>query len=372
MKRNTIPLILALLSLILIQACKKSDGGTRPDDKNATAVKWHPGHYYTLVGGGIFADDYLQNVYNELDTTPALQGLQVRYSWRTLEPEKDKYDFTPIDKILEKLATRNRRMIILFSLKSFTPDIGGSPVPGYVFTDEYAGGVQGYTAWNDTEIKGYVIKLWNEKVYSRLTLLLKKLGERYNANPHFEGIGFTETVFSVNGGASDGFPGMATYHDRLLKLNRDLKLFFPNCLTNQFANYPRDFLGQLTSNLKEIGSGFGGPDILPTDGGLTWKNNPKGAYLYYPELSGIIPLLPSVQHSNYRNTQADGGGYQPTLINLLKYGRDTLYANYMFWTRDVQFYKQVLALLNQAEQKNSAAGGLKTDCPSVYKDCDTR
>ena len=378
MAHNRYPFLL-MLFVVLNFSCLGQSSVSSGGDKIRTqttvkgnTIKWHPGHYYTLVGGGVYAEDYLQDVYAELDTTPALQGLQVRNSWRTLEPEKDKYDFSSIDKLLAGLAPRNKRMVILFSLKSFSPNIKSSPVPDYIISDEYGGGLQRYTGWGANTLKGHVIKLWNAKTYERFILLLKKLGERYNSNPYFEGIGFTETVFTPLEEPGSDFPGMDIFHEHILKLNKDLKSFLPNTLTYQFTNYPRSFLGDLTTTLKSIGAGFGGPDIFLTDIGLHTKTPSKGAYHYYPELSGIIPLMPSVQHQNYRNTQKDDKGFKPTLQQLLSFGRDTLKANYLFWTRDDQFYKQVLVLLNQPEQKSRPAGGLQTACPSVYQDCYTQ
>ena len=74
--------------------------------------------------------DYLQQVYSELKSTPALRGMQVRYSWAELEKSFGVYDFTSIEKRLAELTARNKRLIILLELKSWGIDT--DLVPSYV------------------------------------------------------------------------------------------------------------------------------------------------------------------------------------------------------------------------------------------------
>ena len=60
-------------------------------------VKWHPGHYYTILNHGKNKQWYMWQVYNELKSTSALLGLQIRYSWKELEPKEGVYNFSAID-----------------------------------------------------------------------------------------------------------------------------------------------------------------------------------------------------------------------------------------------------------------------------------
>ncbi len=45
------------------------------------SVKWHPGHYYTIMDWGKNNSKYLEQVYREIEETPALRGVQIRYNW---------------------------------------------------------------------------------------------------------------------------------------------------------------------------------------------------------------------------------------------------------------------------------------------------
>ncbi len=69
-------------------------------------IKWHPGHYMMLVNPGKDKTQYMQKVYTELNETPALRGVAMRYRWAELEKSKGVYDFSSIDRHLQDLATR--------------------------------------------------------------------------------------------------------------------------------------------------------------------------------------------------------------------------------------------------------------------------
>lgn len=331
-------------------------------------VKWHPGHYYTILDHGKNKSWYMWQVYNELKSTPALQGLQVRYSWKELEPKEGVYNFAPIDKHLAELAKRNKRLIILLELKEFGTDEASSPVPAYARTSIYEGGAYAFANYEKGVTVGYGTKLWNDRIQDRWVALVRALGKRYNLHPHFEAIGFTET--------SMGDPKeilsqeqIESYYKSLLSINQEMRTHFPNTVTYQFVNYPRPILQSFVGGLKEMGAALGGPDVFIEDLGLLYPKAPRGIYNYYPELSGSVPLMPSVQHQNYRTTQWGKEGYEPSVSELLAFARDTLKANYIFWTRDPDYFWKVLQLLNKNQQKTTQAGGLNANCPSAYMRC---
>ena len=96
-----------------------------------TPVKWHPGHYYTLLGHGKNSDWYLSQVYRELKATPALKGVQIRYDWAELETSPGNYNFYPIVKRLSELSAIGKRLVVVIQMKSFGD---GEIVPDYLLT----------------------------------------------------------------------------------------------------------------------------------------------------------------------------------------------------------------------------------------------
>jgi len=331
-------------------------------------IKWHPGHYYTIMGNKNNST-YMAEVYNELKSTPALRGVQIRYTWAELETSYGVYDFTSIEQRLSELSTQNKRLVILLQLKSF--NLRMALAPDYLKAGIYDGGVFAFKSSGSAAIKGENIKLWNPMVRDRLIALVGALGMRFNSHPYFEGIGLTETAMG-----DPTIPLTSTqtndFYDNLLIVNKKMREFFPNTMTFQFTNYPRTILKSFIGNLSAVGTGLGGPDTFIEEPGLNYPGNersPKGVYNHYPELSGIIPLTPSVMQTNYANTRLKGTGHKPTIQELLTFARDKLKANYIFWTRASGYYLKVLITLNELNQTRDFAGGLDLNCPKAYISC---
>jgi hypothetical protein len=57
---------------------------------HGAAKKWHPGHYMLVYNNAP------QQRYDIIFESPYWLGVQVRYTWPQLEPEKDQYDFSAI------------------------------------------------------------------------------------------------------------------------------------------------------------------------------------------------------------------------------------------------------------------------------------
>ncbi len=335
-------------------------------------IKWHPGHYVTLVSPGPNNPWYMEQVYSELKENPALQGITIRYRWSELEPAKGVYDFSAIDEHLTELAIHKKRLIILLELRSSVDYLQAELVPDYVKAGIlYEGGVFPYSGSRSTDIKGHNIKLWNPLVRDRLAALMRELGNRFNSHPYFEGVGLTETsmgkpLITLSNAEIDG------YYKNMISINQQMRQYFPNTMVFQFINYPRQLIESFVNNMKETGIALGCPDVFLDEPGLFYdaaKNPPKGIYSYYPELSGQIPLTIQIEKANYENTRYDGKGYQPTISELLAFARHKLDVNYIFWTRSPDYFSGVLEVMGWKNQTRDAAGGLNSACPSSYFAC---
>ena len=356
--------LLFLMSMILIPWGAKHAVAATP--VVTTPVKWHPGHYYTIMSYGKNTSWYLSQVYKELKATPALRGMQVRYRWSELESAEGEYNFSAIAKRLSELSAINKRLVIVIETKAF--ELSEEIIPDYVKTSMYEGGEFIFDNSHTDNLQGKNMKLWNPLVRDRLSALMRALGQRFNSNPYFEGVGLSETSM---GKSVTPLTSVQTdnYYANLLSVQQQMRKYFPNTVTFQFTNYPRPILESFINSLNEMGAGLGGPDVFLEDPALLYTKIPQGVYNYYPKYSGILPLTPSVMHANYQNTRPDKTGYEPTVSELLSFARDTLKANYIFWTRDPDYYRDVLQMLNLNAQKNTLSGGLDPTCPSVYSSC---
>ncbi len=351
-------MLILVIVLIPFQTVFASDG-----------VKWHPGHYYATMGHGKNNPAYMRNVYAELEQTRALRGLQVRYAWAELEASEGVYNFAPIDTILNELAKRGKRLFILIQTKSF--NLNFKSVPDYLKAEKYENGTYIFVTYGEKKPKGENIKLWNPLVRDRLIALFRALGERYNAHPYFEGIGLPETAL---GEPLAKFTTTETdqFFANLLAVHQAMRQSFPNTVTLQSVNHPRSILKSFTDRMKTIGTALSGPDIFLEDPAMNapeTKNTSKGIYHYYPELSGIVPIAPSVMQSNYAMTQHNKETREPSIHELLSFAKNNLKANYIIWTREPKYFSRLLQVLNEPDQTREPSGGLIATCPKAFRSC---
>src|SRR5947199_7150058 len=96
--------------------------------------------------------------------TKAFEGAQLKYTWRELEPGKDDYDFSAIQRDLTFLKSKGKKLFVQLQDASFDPSIVN--VPRYLLNDaRYNGGAdKQYTIKDDdeehAEPEGWVARRW--------------------------------------------------------------------------------------------------------------------------------------------------------------------------------------------------------------------
>jgi len=303
------------------------------------AIKWNPGHYITFP-------DYVNKaaVSQEISSVNAIRGVQIRYNWKDLEPQKDVYDFSKIDADIEIFSKINKKLVIFLMTKSF---VDSSPLPQYMVAYAYK---------HSTDKPGYNIKLWENEAKLRLEALIKALGKKYDSNPNVEALTFNETSLGnalITSVQLDGF------FNNLIYVLEKAHLYFPNTTVVQFVNYPKSILLKLTDAMIKSKIAIGGPDIFPKDKGLV-----SGVYTYYSKFNGVTAVMPSVQGQNYV-TQCYNCPPDPlTLQQLYDYGKVNLFATHMFWTRtNAQDFNKVLLFFKSPTFSIDSAGGLNSSHP---------
>ena len=307
-------------------------------------VKWNPGHYITVPN---YADKDM--VVQEISSVSAIRGVQLRYEWKELEPQKDVYDFSKIDADIAKFSLVNKKLVIFLMTKSF---VDSSALPPYMDNYVYRYGATTKPGWN--------IKLWENEAKVRLEALVKALGAKYDSNPNVEAITFNET--SLGDGLITASQ-LEAYFTNMIYVVEKASAYFRNTSVVQFVNYPKSILPKLTEAMLKAKVSVGGPDIFPKDKGLL-----TGAYTYYSKFNGVTPVMPSVQGQNYI-TQCHNCPPDPlTLQQLYGYGKTNLFATHMFWTRTTtKDFTKVLEFFKAPGFPSDPAGGLNSTNP--YKTC---
>jgi hypothetical protein len=311
-----------------------------------STTKWHPGHYAFVQFAPL--DESL--IYK------GFRGIQKTYSWSTLEPEKDRYDFATIRADLAFLAKHDQRLVIQVQTKTFGRN--QNYCPKYVSGDEYGGGVY-QTRWGS-----FNPIIWNDKVNERLNALYTALGKAFDTEPFLEAVVIPESATTFENAERERLHYTTESYVRAVEAGMSaMKSAFPATVVMQYVNMPPEAINALADYASQHGIGFGGPDIYPTDPVL---NDPqRGVYRLYAPLSGIVPLGAAVQTNDYTQKVAfRGTGGETPVQEIYAFGRDKLKLNYIFWGTRAGYFEKVQAMLADPAFPKDAAGGLEAVQPT--------
>jgi hypothetical protein len=279
---------------------------------------------------------------------PGVDGAQITYPWKRLEPQKDEYDFSEIEEDLQFLKSKGKKLFI--QIQDVTFDTTLMAVPKYVMKDPiYHGGQDPQYSFTDDNREsdpvraGWVSRRWDPAVAERFHKLLHELAKKYDGR--IEGINLPES--SIEEGTSgkyfpQGF-NFAAYRDAIKGNMLVLTQAFQHSAIIQYANFfpgPTTYLQELFDYAKQIKVGMGGPDIK-----VYRKFQMENSYPMIRAMYGYATTGVAVQEGNY-SVINDKTGKPVTVPEILDFARDYLRLNYIFWCTEEPFYsKQVLPML---------------------------
>jgi hypothetical protein len=357
--KHTYLILLALLALPAFAArpkppatiCIEDDKVvcTKPIVPGRAGVKWHPGHYMLTWS----ITKYSVSQLDEIANIPEVKGIQHRVYWNDIEPARDKYDFSIIEKLLAECRARNKRLVLQIEDRVFNSVNWEGRIPKYLQTD--FNGVYVAQAANGT--KRVLSTLWKPAVMDRYIKLHQKLAARFNDEPYFEGIATEEVTPGINpGSAGSGFDHRSQISDQWIRFMAAAREAWTQ--TNVFV-YTNSLVGELDKIIDaaaKLGVGVGGPDLIPRQpmqgdkiimgllGGRDYRGvTPIGFAVQTPELCG------------------KEGCNLP--LDMYNYAVGQLGANYIFWVRHDASkgaaYSWKDGMLPLIRSK-----GVKTGCPS--------
>lgn len=331
-------------------------------------VKWHPGHYVFVNRAPIHPGTHLSAHF---------RGVQKCYGWMDLEPEKGRYDFTPVEQDLALLQKHGKQLVLQLQFKAFGK--GNRLAPGYLQGPEYGGGVYRASSGSFNPV------IWNPAVGQRLDALMEALGRAFDQHPHLEAVVLPETAPSASL-AKFPQPGVDPYTEQgyleaLQARMTALRRAFPGTVVIQYANYPPSLLDELTNWMKHAGIGLGGPDVYPRP--HQYHDPDTGIYRLYPKLAGAVPLGAAVQSPDYsvaakKRTAAFDRGMDPQSVRVeaedeipipvrehLALARENLKLNYLFWSATPRAcLESVKRLLAAPDLAGDPCGGLNGNLPA--------
>ena len=282
---------------------------------------------------------------------PSIEGAQLKYSWRELEPAPGEYDFSDIAADLEFLESHGKKLFIQLQEVSFVATIVN--VPEYLVQDTvYGGGADRTFHTSDGELvhEGWVARRWDPAVRERFGLLLDALSREFDGR--IEGVNFPESIIGF------GSPRMIpagyspeVYRDAILEIMTRAGATFDESVVIEYANFmpgeslPDDDKGYLKSvfaHAEAVGVGVGGPDLLP----YRWYQQQHSLPLIRDRADGVVAGV-AVQFGNY-GFEHRQTGHRITVPELHAYARDDLHVDYLFWSTEEPFYsRDVLPYLSE-------------------------
>jgi len=285
---------------------------------------------------------------------PDLIGAQLKYTWRELEPERDRYHFQPVLDDLTFLEKHGKRLFIQIQDVSFDEEV---LVPGYLCTDPaFAGGVARKVAVeNDDESRatfdGWVARRWDPNVRSRFLTLLSELGKAVDGR--IEGVNLPES--SIDFGVSGRLfpPGFtcAGYAEAVKEQMSGARRAFPRSVVIQYANFmpgewlpgeDHGFLRSVYAHAASAGVGVGGPDLLPFR-----KGQQNHGLALIASRSPEVRAGLAVQDGNLAEKDPATGRPVQAAV-LYRFARDRLRLDYLFWGTEEPWYsREVLPFLRR-------------------------
>lgn len=288
-----------------------------------------------------------------------IAGAQLKYTWRELEPERDRYNLRPVLDDLALLDKHGKRLFVQLQDVSFSEAV---LVPDYLLRDaEFHGGAaRKYEYEGDDEAKavfdGWVARRWDPAVRARFAKLLAALGEALDGR--IEGLNLAETSIGF-GDSGKRHPVGFTYegYTEAVKLTMTAaRAAFPRSVVIQYANFmpgewlpgnDKGYLRSIYAHAARSGVGVGGPDLLPHR-----KGQQNHSYPLIASRAANVRAGAAVQDGNLAE-QNPVTGKRVTVAELYKFATETLRLDYIFWgTQEPYYSNEVLPYL-----RGSLGGG---------------
>ncbi len=279
---------------------------------------------------------------------PAIAGAQLRYTWRELEPDRDRYAFQPILDDIALLAAHGKHLFIQVQDVTFSETL---PVPDYLRSEEFNGGAERKWEADDREASaarfdGWVARRWDPQVRERFARLLDTLGRAVDGR--IAGINLPETAISFDkrGTQPRGY-SPDEYAAGIKAVMSAARRAFPRSVVIQYVNFmPGDsppstpYLRDVFAHAAAIGVGVGGPDILPFRRFQQVNSLPLIRGRPANVLAGM-----AVQDGNLRDVNP-ATHRRVTVPELYRYAAEDLHLDYIFWGTEEPFYtEEVLPFL---------------------------
>lgn len=299
-----------------------------------------PAHY-------VFVNRDRERIHDEAFLgAPGIAGAEIKYTWKELEPERDRYALGHVLEDLTFLERHGKRLVVQLQDATFDERIN---VPSYLLTDPafHGGAARKYEAQDNGDsarFEGWIARRWDPAVQERYARLLRVLADSLDGR--IEALVLPETATEFSGGAAHmpaGFTPEA-WRDGILAQMSAARAAFRRSRVIQYANFmpgewlPKDDHGYLRAvygHADSIGAGVGGPDLMPTRREFRAHSYPLIAARRRDRVCAGL----AVQDNNL--AAVDKLTKQRVTVPMLAaFAADSLHLDYVFWGLQEPYYSR--------------------------------
>jgi len=279
---------------------------------------------------------------------PCVDGVQIIYTWKQLEPQKGVYDFSKIDNDLNFLNLIHKKLFIQLQDRSFEPTLFN--VPDYLRDEEnYHGGVAmqyDFPGEGKPITTGWVARVWDPAVRERYNLLIKELATQFDGKIY--GINLPETAVDFDETNPPKDFTFDNYFYAELENISTLRKAFHKSIVIQYVNFfpgewdnDHHYMGRIFTYAMNHQIGLGGPDVVPYR-----MAHIKNSYPFFHNFKGKLLTGMAIQEPDYTYKNPETGDYY-TFSDFYNFTRDYLGATILFWNVEEPFFtNQLVPKLN--------------------------
>ncbi|HTU68459.1 MAG TPA: hypothetical protein VMF52_21140 [Steroidobacteraceae bacterium] len=263
-----------------------------------------------------------------------IAGVQIVYTWKSLEPAPDEYDFSQIETDLRFLSQRGKKLFVQVQDRFFLPTARN--VPRYLLErPEYGGGLAPQAdnpGEGQPEGHGWVAMQWNAAVRARFQALLRALARRFDGRVY--GINLPESSADIDReNDRTGFDCDA-YFAAEMENARVARQAFRESRVVQYVNFwpcewndDRRYMSRFFEFAARQRLGLGGPDIVP------WQRaQMNNSYPFFNRYRGRLDVVamavqePTLTYTNPKTQR------KFTRAEFVEFARDYLGVDIIFWS----------------------------------------
>lgn len=290
---------------------------------------------FLFLGGGKVTS------HTDLLRRADIDGIQVVYSWRQLETEKGRYDFSKVERDLAFAEAEGKLFFLQLQDRFFLST--AKNVPDYLMTDPvYEGGIiqqRDNAGEGEPEGSGWVSRQWLAPVRARHQALVTALAEAFDGRIY--GLNLPESAIELGDEPqSPTFTCDAYFNGQMENLTHARSVFDETHVV-QYVNFwpcewnnDQAYMSRIFEFAAAHDVGLGGPDIIPFR-----KGQMKNSYPFFNRYKARLGLVamgvqqPTLTYTNPKTGEAF------TEADFRSFATDYLGVDIIFWTAEAPWLK---------------------------------